>query len=79
LPRYAFGAIPETRTRPRGPVATVLLSPAAIPATWVACSEYSGSNGRLAYFQVVDGDGKARATITFGVVNAVFPLGKPAG
>ncbi len=68
MPRYAFGAIPETRTRPRAPVASVLLSPAAIPETWVACSEYCGSNGRSAYFQLVDGDGNARATITFAVV-----------
>ena len=42
--------------------------PAAIPATWVAWKENRGSNGRSAYFQCVEGEGNARATITFGVV-----------
>jgi hypothetical protein len=27
----------------------------------------------------VEGEGNARATMTFGVVNAVFPFGNPAG
>ena len=38
-----------------------------------------GSNGLSAYFQCVEGEGNARATMTFGVVNAVFPFGNPAG
>ena len=54
-------------------------SPAAIPATWVAWKENAGSNGLLAYFQCVEGEGNARATMTFGVVNAVSPFGNPAG
>jgi hypothetical protein len=33
----------------------------------------------LWFFQCTPGAGKARATITFGVVYAVFPFGKPAG
>ena len=76
MPRYAFGAIPETETVR---LTAVPLLPAAIPATCVACSESSGSNGSAAYFQVVLAGGNARATITFAVVNARFPFGYPAG
>src|SRR6266480_7762949 len=72
----ARGATPETG-RPLSCV--VLQSPAAIPATCVACSELTGSNGREAYFQDSPGGGNARATITFAVVKALFPLGKPLG
>jgi hypothetical protein len=43
-------------------------SPAAIPATWVAWKEKRGSKGRPAYFQCVEGEGNARATMTLGVV-----------
>jgi len=45
----------------------------------VACSDCSGSKGVFAYFQVFVGGENARAAITFAVVNAVFPLGKPGG
>ena len=75
MPRYAFGAIPDTFGRLPGIVAIVSWSPAAIPATFVACSEFVGSNGVLAYFQWFDAGENAFATITFGVVNAVFPFG----
>lgn len=54
----------------RMPFASVFALPAAIPATWVAWPESSGSNGTPAYFQVVPGGGNARATITFAVVYA---------
>src|SRR2546430_16778029 len=50
-----------------------------MPATCVACSELTGSNGREAYFQVAPGGGNVRAAITFAVVNALLPLGKPLG
>src|SRR5581483_846442 len=73
----ALGAIPESGPRPA--IAPAEKLPAAIPATWVPCSDSSGSNGRFAYFQVVVGGAKARATITFGVVKAVSPFGNPAG
>ena len=53
--------------------------PAAMPATWVACPDSTGSNGLRAYFQVVPAGAKARATITFAVVYAACPFGKPAG
>ena len=79
MPRYAAGATPETVTLPRGPVAIVPWSPAAMPATCVAWSEYCGSNGVVPYFHVSFAGAKARATITFGVVYPVFPFGKPAG
>ena len=57
----------------------MLAFPAAIPATWVAWPESSGSNGRPAYFQVAPAGGKARATITLAVVYAAWPFGKPSG
>ncbi len=60
-------------------LAIVSWSPAAMPATFVAWSEYSGSNGVFAYFHVGSAGANARATITFGVVYAVLPFGKPAG
>ncbi len=63
----------------RSPFASVFASPAAMPATWVAWPEYFGSNGRLAFLQVAPGGGNDRATITFAVVNAVCPFGKPGG
>ena len=50
-----------------------------MPATWVACSDCSGSNGVFPYFQVFVGGENARAAITFGVVNWASPFGKPAG
>ena len=67
MPRYAWGATPEMGEPPLGAVG-VSWSPAAIPATWVAWNENRGSNGRFAYFQCVEGDGNARATMTLGVV-----------
>ena len=59
--------------------ASVPALPAAIPETCVACDECTGSNGRLRFLQVSPGGGNARATITFLVVYAVCPFGKPAG
>jgi len=61
------------------PGASVPWSPAAMPATCVPCSLFSGSNGRLAYFHCGVGGANARATITLAVVKAGSPLGKPAG
>ena len=72
---YARGAMPPIRV----PSAGVFAFPAAIPATWVAWPDCSGSNGRPAYRQVAPGGGNARATITFAVVKAVCPFGNPAG
>src|SRR3954447_17734004 len=72
---YAFGATPETS--PRG--VRVPWSPAAMPATCVAWNEFLASNGLAASAYLGDGGGNARATITFAVVHAVFPLGKPGG
>ena len=75
---YAAGATPD-----KGSVlkngAFVPWSPAAMPATCVPCSLNSGSNGRSAYFHCGEGGANARATITFDVVNATLPFGKPAG
>ena len=59
--------------------ASVPALPAAIPETCVACDECTGSKGRLRFLQVSPRGGNARATITFLVVNAVWPFGKPAG
>src|SRR5215467_2625130 len=67
---YARGAIPESVGCPENVVAFVPLSPAAIPATCVPCSLFSGSNGRFAYFHCGVGGANARATITFAVVYA---------
>ena len=53
--------------------------PAAIPATCVPWKECSVSNGFEAFFQAGRGGGNARATITFAVVYAVCPFGKPGG
>ncbi len=50
-----------------------------MPATFVAWSDSSGSNGVLAYFHCGSAGANARAAMTFGVVYAVFPFGKPAG
>jgi hypothetical protein len=50
------------------PPARVPALPAAIPATWVACSEKTVSNGLPAFRHVAPGGGNARATITFAVV-----------
>ena len=63
----------------RAPSASVFALPAAIPATCVPWEECSGSNGLAACFQTGRAGGNARATITFAVVYAVWPLGKPAG
>jgi hypothetical protein len=63
----------------RLPSAGVFALPAAIPATCVPCEECTGSNGLDACFHVGRAGGKARATITFAFVNAVWPLGYPAG
>ena len=53
-------------------------SPAAMPATCVPWNDVCGSSGSCP--PVPDpGPGKARATMTFGVVNFVLPFGKPAG
>ena len=72
--------MPETFSLPSpGTFATVSWSPAAMPATFVACSEFFGSNGVFAYFHTGVAGANARATITLGVVYAVFPFGKPAG
>src|SRR5579872_4050542 len=76
---YAIGAMPETRYFVPFSIAVVPKSPAAMPATCVAWSELTGSNGMRAYFQVSPAGVNARATITFGVVYAVFPFGKPGG
>ena len=62
---YACGAIPETLAPP---LAVVPASPAAIPATCVACSDWIGSKGLRAYFHVAPAGAKARATITLAVV-----------
>ena len=59
-----MGATPEIVF----PSAFAPKSPAAMPATWVAWNELSGSKGTLAYFQAGDGGAKVRCTITFGVV-----------
>ena len=67
MPRYAFGATPEMGEPPPAEVG-VSKSPAAIPATCVAWKEKAGSKGRPAYFQCVEGEGNARATMIFGVV-----------
>src|SRR5436190_14278483 len=61
------------------PTARRALSPAAIPATWVAWSENFGSNGLLAYCHFGDRGANARATITFPVVYARLPFGKLGG
>ena len=67
--------MPDARTRPLGIVASVSWSPAAMPATFVAWSEFSGSNGVFAYFQAGRNGANAFATITFGVVYCVLPFG----
>ena len=72
---YAPGAMPDSVGAPGYPTAFVPLSPAAMPATCVACSEFAGSNGRFAYFHFGVGGANARATITLAVVNTVSPLG----
>src|SRR3979411_1455740 len=76
---YAFGAMPDTFGRLPGMVAIVSWLPAAIPATFVACSELVGSKGVFAYFQWFDAGENVFARIPFGVVCAVCPFGKPAG
>jgi hypothetical protein len=53
----------------------VLKSPAAIPATCVACPDSSGSNGFDAFFHVGRGGANARATMTFAVVYEAWPFG----
>jgi hypothetical protein len=68
--------MPETT--PRAP-ADVFALPAAIPATWVAWLDCSASKGFVALRHFGDAGANARAAITFGVVNAVLPRGKPAG
>src|SRR3954453_14292203 len=73
---YACGAMPETFTPP---LAVVLALPAAMPATCVAWPDCTGSKGLRAYFQLVLAGANARATITFAVVKAICPLGKPGG
>ena len=70
---------PDARTRPLETDAGVSWSPAAIPATFVACSEFCGSNGVFAYFQAGCAGANAFATITFGVVYACSPSGSLRG
>ena len=41
--------------------------------------EFCGSNGDAAYFDVGRAGVNTRATITFAVVNCVWPFGKPGG
>ena len=53
-------------------------SPAAIPATWVPWNEALRSSGSRPALPD-PGPGYERATITFGVVYATWPRGKPAG
>ena len=53
-------------------------APAAIPATCVPWNDSFGSSGSLPA-RPLPGPGKARATITFGVVHFVPPFGKPGG
>ena len=60
-------------------VAWVFAFPAAIPATWVPCSDCSGSNGTFELRGLGEGAWKVRATITLAVVYAACPLGKPGG
>ena len=62
----ARGATPEIEA----PLAIVPAFPAAMPATCVPCSDWSGSNGSRAFRQVVDAGANARATMTLAVVNA---------
>ena len=59
--------------------ASVPWSPAAIPPTCVPWNDSSGSNGTFAYLQVGAAGANVRCTITFGVVNCVWPFGKPGG
>ena len=61
------------------PAAGVPWLPAAMPATWVPCSDSFGSNGSEAFAYVVPGGAKARATMILGLVKRVSPLGNPAG
>src|SRR5919109_5652777 len=81
LPIQAFGATP---LRPavggwsRPPGELVPERPAAMPATCVAWNEARGSTGSRAR-RPAPRTVKLRATITFGVVYAVRPLGKPGG
>ncbi len=72
---YARGATPEMRT----PRALVPAFPAAIPATWVPCIDAPSSNGSRERPYVAPAGVNARATITFAVVNARTPRGKPDG
>src|SRR5581483_6450665 len=69
---------PETVgwSRPGG--AVVFASPAAIPATCVPWNDACRSSGSWPPAPE-PGPGKARATITFGVVKLVLPFGKPDG
>ena len=53
-------------------------TPAAIPATCVPWNDESGSTARRPGSPAF-GPGNTFATITFGVVHFVAPLGKPAG
>ena len=59
--------------------AKVIVARAFPPATCVPCEEWTGSNGFDAFFQAALAGGKARATITFAFVYAVWPFGKPDG
>ena len=61
---------------PAGAVVPAL--PAAIPATWVPWNEACGSTASCVRSSA-PAPTKERATITFGDVHFVPPLGKPAG
>ena len=69
--------MPDTRI----PSAFVFASPAAMPATCVPWSSTSltPTNGSVSSDPVAPGREKTRATITFGVVYAVFPFGNSGG
>src|ERR1051325_698844 len=73
--------MPETlmEPEPSGFGAFVPWSPAAIPATCVPCTELTGADGSFASLLLGLAGGNERATITFALVYAAFPLGKPVG
>jgi hypothetical protein len=68
LPRYARGATPAIVTRPPPTFTFVPAFPAAMPATWVPCSETAGLNGSVENGTFGDAGGKTRAAITLAVV-----------
>src|SRR3970040_642099 len=69
---------PEASEHPCGrePAGTsVFAAPAMIPATNVPWNDWSRSSGEL----FAPGPAKPRATMTFGVVDPLGPLGEPGG